>query len=137
MKQKISHILVNFLISTEGESEEQIREYLKDAGIDPNDAIKKALEDIKKRRAERKRTEGKRLQEKFNKIDCTDQKDKTETLDISIDNLALQFRDGQLSEEEKKEIEERDRKKLVKFREMDKGGEKEWVPEQRQERGNC
>ena len=125
MKQKISHILVNFLISTEGESEEQIREYLKDAGIDPNDAIKKALEDIKKRRAERKRTEGKRLQEKFNKIDCTDQKDKTETLDISIDNLALQFRDGQLSEEEKKEIEERDRKKLVKFREMDKGGEKE------------
>ncbi len=125
MKQKISHNLVNFLISTEGESEEQIKEYLKDAGIDPSDAIKKALMDLKERRAERKRTEGKRLQDEFNKIDCTDQNDKTETIDISIDRLALQFREGQLSEEEKKEIEERDRKKLAKFREMDKGGEKE------------
>ncbi|MFA5010677.1 MAG: hypothetical protein WC644_01875 [Ignavibacteria bacterium] len=125
MKQKISHNLVNFLISTEGESEEQIREYLADAGINPNYAIKKALEDIKERRAERKRTEGKRLQEEFNKIDCTEQNDKTETIDISIDSLALQFRNGEISEEEKKEIEERDRKKLERFRVMNKGGEKE------------
>ncbi len=125
MKQKISHNLVNFLISTEGESEEQIKEYLEDAGINPNDAIKKALEDIKERRAERKRTEGKRLQEEFNKIDCTDQNNKTETIDISIDRLALQFRNGEISENEKKEIEERDRKKLERFRELNKGGEKE------------
>lgn len=125
MKQKISHNLVNFLISTKGESEEQIKEYLEDAGINPNDAIKKALEDIKERRAERKRTEGKRLQEEFNKIDCTDQNNKTETIDISIDSLALQFRNGEISENEKKEIEERDRKKLERFREMNKGSEKE------------
>ena len=123
MKQKISHNLVNFLISTEGESEEQIKQYLEDAGINPNDAIKKALEDIKERRAERKRTEGKRLQEEFNKIDCTEQNDKTETIDISIASLALQFREGQVSEEEKKEIEERDRKKLAKFRKKFKGDE--------------
>lgn len=125
MKQKISHNLVNFLISTEGESEEQIREYLEDAGINPNDAIKKALEDIKKRRAERKRTEGKRLQEEFNKIDCTEQNDKTETIDISIDSLALQFRNGEIGDEEKKEIEERDRKKLERFREEIKGSTEE------------
>lgn len=125
MKQKISHNLVNFLISTEGESEEQIREYLEDAGINPNDAIKKALEDIKERRAERKRTEGKRLQEEFNKIDCAEQNDKTETIDISIDSLALQFRNGEISDEEKKEIEERDRKKMERFRGKIKGGTEE------------
>jgi len=126
MKQKTSYNLVNFLISTEGETEEQIKEYLEAAGIDPNDAIKKALEDIKERRAERKRTEGKKLQEKFDKTNRTVDKEMTEAENILIENLAIQFREGeQIREDEKIAIVERDRKKLERFRRENKKGDEE------------
>lgn len=66
MADEKTNKLIEFLMSTEGETNEEVREYLLEVGIDPEEAIKSALKAIKKRRAERKKAEGRSLVEKFN-----------------------------------------------------------------------
>ena len=66
MAERKSNKLIEFLLSTEGETNEEVREYLMEVGIAPDEAIKSALKAIKKRRAERKKAEGRSLVERFN-----------------------------------------------------------------------
>lgn len=67
MAGRKSNKLIEFLLSREGETNDEVREYLLEVGIDPDEAVKSALKAIKKRRAERKKAEGRSLVERFNK----------------------------------------------------------------------
>ena len=66
MAERKSNKLIEFLLSREGETNDEVREYLLEVGIDPDEAVKSALKAIKKRRAERKKAEGRSLVERFN-----------------------------------------------------------------------
>jgi len=66
MAGRKSNKLIEFLLSREGETNDEVREYLLEVGIDPDEAVKSALKAIKKRRAERKKAEGRSLVERFN-----------------------------------------------------------------------
>lgn len=109
-----SENIVDFLISTEGESREQIREYLLNEGIDPEEAKKTVLEIINKRRAERMFEEGKKVQEKFEReyyFNTGIEEDRDS--DILIGELAYSYRDkNNISKEEEEKIEKADKKAL-------------------------
>ncbi len=131
MKTEVNNFWKAYL-EYDDEDLKETREFLKEAGIDIEEARKKFSEllmlkgnEIKEESARKRKEDGRKKQELYNKNFINGKLDKITDKLTGSAKLQLQFREGQLSEEEKKEIEESDRKKLAKFREMDKGGEKE------------
>ena len=131
MKTEVNNFWKAYL-EYDDEDLKETREFLKEAGIDIEEARKKFSEllmlkgnEIKEESARKRKEDGRKKQELYNKNFINGKLDKITDKLTGSAKLQLQFREGQLSEEDKKEIEERDRKKLTKFREIDKGGEKE------------
>ncbi len=131
MKTEVNNFWKTYL-EYDDEDLKETREFLKEAGIDIEEARKKFSEllmlkgkEIKEEIARKRKEEGRKRQDIFDKCILTEKLDQiTEKLSGNT-KLQLEFREGQIGEDEKKEIEERDRKKLKRFREMNKGGEKE------------
>lgn len=131
MKTEVNNFWKTYL-EYDDENLQETREFLKDAGIDIEEARKKFSEllmlkgkEIKEEIARKRKEEGRKRQDIFDKSILKEKFDQiTDNLTGST-KLQLEFREGQLSEEERKEIEEQDRKKLEKFRDMNKGGGKE------------
>ena len=109
-----SENIVDFLISTEGESREQIREYLLNEGIDPEGAKKTVLEIINKRKAERMFEEGKQVQEKFNiEYYLNTDSEEEKSCDMEIGELVMSYRGKKsTNKEEEKKSSEKDKKAL-------------------------
>lgn len=127
MKTEVNNFWKTYL-EYDDEDLKETREFLKDAGIDIKDARKKFSEllmlkgeEIKEEIARRRKEEGRKRQDIFDKSILKEKFDQITDKLSGRTKLQLEFREGQLSEEERKEIEERDKKKLERFREEIKG----------------
>lgn len=132
MKTEVNNFWKAYLEYDE-EDLKETREFLKDAGIDIEAAKNKFSEllrlkeeEIKNEEAQRRKEEGKRKQEIFDKSMIKEKFNKITGNLLGNTEPQLQFREGeQIGEDEKNAIVERDRKKLERFRRENKEGDEE------------
>jgi hypothetical protein len=109
--------LLYIYLNPEFDTEEEINENLKEAGIDAEQFTKDILAKIEKLKAQQKLNKGKQFKEDFYK-----RLNESELTNADIEELAFGYRDkqGSFTEEEQKELDE-DKKKLALLKKI-KGG---------------
>jgi len=111
MTEKKSDRLIAFLLRTDDETNEEVREYLETVGNKPDEMIKTALKALKKRKAERKKESGRKMVEKFNEAI---KKTKDEIINNSVITIdgAFAFKNLEKTNDENIKMLEEDNKKL-------------------------